>query len=1142
MTGIAPLGVSTLAETGFSSGSGAPGTTITIYGSGFSTVPSNNQVYFNGVLATVVAATSNSLTVLVPQGATSGTITVTDANGTVTSANVFSVSTAASAPTISSFSPQIGTAGSTISLSGNNFQTAAAGDSVSFAGGGSGTVTAATTTSLTVTVPSGSPSGKITVQTSSGIAVSPQDFFVPPVGYTVADIGATARMTTNGSPLTLSIGTAQQIGLVVFDGVANQKLALRVSAQTFQSACAAGDIALIGPSPGSQVLTSWNFCTGLFFVTLPASGTYTLMLAPNGSDTGSVTLNLDAVPPDTVTAVSTSGTSSTATFSTPGQGADFTFAGTAGQSISIVTSNDSLTQPYLGTILNPDGSTLATFSGNANAFFGPYALPQTGTYTIKLLPQNVADGSISLQVYNVPAPSGGAIATSGAAATMTITAPGQTGAFTFSGTAGQSISLVTSGDSLNHWYNATLLNPDGTTLTTFASYNNTFAGPYTLPQTGTYTLNIVPQSGGTGALTLQVYTVPASAGGAISTSGTASTLTIGTPGQTAAFTFSGTAGQRISLVTSGDSLNQWYNGTLLNPDGTTLATFTGSNNAYFGPYALPQTGTYTLNIVPQSGGTGALTVQLYTIPANVGGSIATNNTATTLNIGTPGQGALYTFSGAANQTITLTTSSDNLSTWYDITVLNPDGTTLTAFSGYNAATFGPYNLTQSGTYSIKVLPQSGGTGSLTLQVAVVTPNIVGTIASNGTATTMNITSPGQNASYTFSGTAGQQIGLVTTADSLNQWYNGTLLNPDGTTLATFSGYSNTYYGPYSLAQTGTYTLKIVPQSSGTGSLTLQLYNIPANVGGAVSTDGTATTLTIGTPGQGSSYTFSGTAGQKISLVTSADHLNQWYNGKLLNPDGTTLTTFSGYSNTYYGPYALSQTGTYTLQITPQSGGTGSLTFQIYTIPANVGGTITTDGTAATMTIGTPGQGASYTFSGAAGQSIGLVTTGDSLNQWFNGTLLNPDGTTLATFSRYNNTFIGPYALAQTGTYTLQILPQSGGTGALTIQIYNIPPTGGSVPTNGTATTLNVTVPGQVGVYTFTGTSGQKVTLATSNDSFTTWYDVTLRNPDGSNLGSFSNYAPTTSGPYTLNQTGTYTLTISPQNGGTGSITFTLTGS
>jgi len=969
MTGITPLGASTLATTGFSSDNGAAGSTITIYGSGFSPTPSNNQVYFNGVPANVISSTGNSLTVTVPPGATSGEVTVTDANGTVTSTSSFSVVASANGPTISGISPYIGLAGSSVTISGSNFQSATAGNNVSFAGGGSGTVTAATTTALTVTVPGGNPSGKITVQTSSGTAVSHQDFFVPPAGYSGADIGATARMPTNGKPLTLSIGTAQRIGMILFDGVANQKIALRVSAQTFPSACAAGDIALSGPSPGSQVLSSWNFCAGLFFVTLPASGTYTLMVAPNDMDTGSITLSLDAVPPDTVTAVSTSGALSKATFPTPGQGADFTFAGAAGQSISIVTSSDSLTQPYLGTILNPDGSTLTTFSGNGSAFFGPYALPQSGTYTIKLLPQSVADGSISLQVYNIPAAVGGAISTSGTAASVTIGTPGQTATFTFSGTAGQSISLVTSGDSLNQWYNGTLLNPDGTTLATISQYTNTFFGPYTLPQTGTYTLNIVPQSGGTGALTLQVFNIPASVGGPVSANGAAATLTIGTPGQTATFTFSGTAGQNISLVTSGDSLNQWYNGTLLNPDGTTLATFSGYNNTYFGPYALPRTGTYTLNIVPQSGGTGALTLQIYDIPANVGGSIPTNNTATTLNIGTPGQAAVYTFSGAANQSVTLTTSNDNLTTWYGITILNPDGTTLTSFSGYNANTFGPYGLAQTGTYTIEVVPQGGGTGSLTLQVSAATPNIIGTIATNGTATTMNITSPGQNASYTFSGTAGQQVSLVTTGDSLNQWYNGTLLNPDGTTLATFSAYNNNYFGPYTLTQTGTYTLSIVPQSNGTGSLTLQLYNIPASVGGAMTTDGTAATMTIATPGQGATFTFSGTAGQNISVVTTGDSLNQWYNGTLLNPDGTTLATFSRYNNTYFGPYALAQTGTYTLQVVPQSGGTGSLTLQIYNIPANVSGSVPTDGTATTLNINTPGQGAAYTFSGTAGQTL-----------------------------------------------------------------------------------------------------------------------------------------------------------------------------
>ena len=57
----------------------APGTTVTITGTRFSTTPANNIVYFGAVRATVSAATATSLTVTVPAGAIFAPVTVTSA-------------------------------------------------------------------------------------------------------------------------------------------------------------------------------------------------------------------------------------------------------------------------------------------------------------------------------------------------------------------------------------------------------------------------------------------------------------------------------------------------------------------------------------------------------------------------------------------------------------------------------------------------------------------------------------------------------------------------------------------------------------------------------------------------------------------------------------------------------------------------------------------------------------------------------------------------------------------------------------------------------------------------------------------------------------------------------------------------------
>ena len=90
--------------------SAAPGATVTIVGSGFNTTPSSDTVKFNGVAATVTAATANTLTAIVPTTATTGTISVAVGGTTVTSATNFTV---LAAPTITSISTPYLLAGQT---------------------------------------------------------------------------------------------------------------------------------------------------------------------------------------------------------------------------------------------------------------------------------------------------------------------------------------------------------------------------------------------------------------------------------------------------------------------------------------------------------------------------------------------------------------------------------------------------------------------------------------------------------------------------------------------------------------------------------------------------------------------------------------------------------------------------------------------------------------------------------------------------------------------------------------------------------------------------------------------------------------------------------------------------------------------
>ncbi|MBX2895693.1 MAG: VCBS repeat-containing protein [Cyclobacteriaceae bacterium] len=84
----------------FTPTSGPIGTTVTITGTNFNTTPANNLVAFNGTAATVTASTATSITTSVPVGATTGTITVTVAGNTATSASNFTVTTTTNQPPV----------------------------------------------------------------------------------------------------------------------------------------------------------------------------------------------------------------------------------------------------------------------------------------------------------------------------------------------------------------------------------------------------------------------------------------------------------------------------------------------------------------------------------------------------------------------------------------------------------------------------------------------------------------------------------------------------------------------------------------------------------------------------------------------------------------------------------------------------------------------------------------------------------------------------------------------------------------------------------------------------------------------------------------------------------------------------------
>ena len=454
--------------------------------------------------------------------------------------------------------------------------------------------------------------------------------------------------------------------------------------------------------------------------------------AGTGTDTQTVSGTATSAPP-----IVPGGDPVTVTISSAGDTGRLTFDGVAGERVSLlvgdVTIGTSCCSSASLSIVNPDGTSLLAPSGfgTRGAFVDTRTLPLTGSYRILVDPQGDSVGSVTLTLYDVPSDAETGIVPGGAPASVTTTVPGQDAALTFFGSAGERVSLklddVTIGTACCSSAKVSILRPDGTALLSPTNFgtNGGFIDTKTLPQAGTYRIEIDPQANAVGAATVTLYDVPPDAETTVVPGGAPVAVATTVPGQNAAEVFNGVAGRRISLkltdVTMGTSCCSSAKVSILKPDGTTLLSPTnfGTSGGFVDTKSLPQTGSYRIVLDPQSNAVGAATVTLYDVPDDPTGTMTIGGPASTLVLDVPGLNGWRTFVGTAGRTVTLKLSSVTIGTSCcssaKVSVLRPDGTTLV--SPQNFGTTGKtlsFTLPVSGSYTIFVDPQSNGVGSATL--------------------------------------------------------------------------------------------------------------------------------------------------------------------------------------------------------------------------------------------------------------------------------------------------------------------------------------------------------------------------------------------------------------------------------------------
>ena len=697
-------------------------------------------------------------------------------------------------------------------------------------------------------------------------------------------------------------------------------------------------------APGVNIYSTWpggsyQYASGTSMAAPHAAGIAALVEAaqPGASDVGVKTLLLRTADPIAALAsMSASGGRLNAASAVSCAGRPLVWVDAPSPDFTLETGEDLAISLSASACADPAG---AHVSANVNGVPVTLLAQGDGHYTGTYTPASA--GSLEL---TVTATAGGAtdtrsvqgsvrqvfpIVAGGAPVTVSTTAPGQDVQLEFEGDAGDRVALQLRDVTLAQ-STVTIYEPDGTRLgaEAFVGKFGLFVDPRTLPESGTYTMIVDPYRDAVGAMTLELYDVPPDPEAAIAPGGSPVTLTTTSPGQNARATFSAPAGARVSVRLSGVTIKS-AKVALLKGSTSLGSTIVGTAGGFLDVEALPGAGDYALVVDPQTSYTGTITLTLYDVPADLGGPIASDGSAVVLALGTPGQNARLTFDGLAGDRFAVKVGSGLSGSAY-VSIVGPTGATVGSRTlvGTSGGLLDLRTLELSGRHELVVDPQGAATASLTVNLYAVPPDLSPAIVPGGPPVTISTTAPGQNARLTFEGTAGRAISLQLSNVSVASAYVS-VLAPDGTALVknTLLDNSGTFVDTKLLPASGTYSIVVDPTAANTGSVTLALYDVPADVSGELVVGGSPLAVSLGTPGQNARLTFQGTAGRRVSLVLSAVSISS-SQVTILRPNGTTLAAVIVSPTGKTVTLDLNATGTYVVLLDPRAAATGGMTFRL----------------------------------------------------------------------------------------------------------------------------------------------------------------------------------------------------------------------
>lgn len=462
---------------------------------------------------------------------------------------------------------------------------------------------------------------------------------------------------------------------------------------------------------------------------------------------------------------------------------------------------------------------------------------------------------------------------------------------------------------------------------------------------------------------------------------------------------------------------------------------------------------------------------------------------------------------------------------------------------------------------------------LTVKVAGVLPIAVATISdigplplAFGTDTTVTLTEPGQEATYTLEGIPGHRLGpTVVSSFPSSANLRVSLSGPGISTVSLFTGGSTV---PGWVMQAGTYKLRVYTLSKATGSLTLRVDDVQ-DVTTPITFDAEQT-VSLSTVWTRSAQPFTRVPGASLKVdVLSAD---------LKREDGTPGTAqlsvvpntngsglsgtirASAATQTFMSPAAMSDSSTGTLAIRPATGVTGAITYRLTAVP-EIPVQPLTFGTTVPVDLEPVGTSRRYSLTMAAGQryevrvSDLVLTDSNSTLPRLTVQLRQPSNNTVETLGNAipGKAFIEVVRRDTGGDFVLELLPGETGVGSAKLLVrplvtQTVPLQVGGAAATGTfeapSDTVLFAVPGRAGGTTASTPSLTVDAIALTSETGTAQTSVSYLQ-DGEAVGSYELLtSPAGAGrtfavPAGLDLTRDWQVRASVGRGITGSVTLSL---